>query len=80
MSDSGNTAQATSAPEKSRSTAEADITKYKVRGFCPRSSVLSYLRVAVMEGCSRHRQRRGEKTRWIIRGGRKRPRSLCRRR
>ncbi|KAF8486138.1 proliferation-associated protein 1 [Russula ochroleuca] len=29
MSDSGNTAQATSAPEKSRSTAEADITKYK---------------------------------------------------
>jgi hypothetical protein len=82
MSDSGNNAPATAASEKPRSTAEADITKYKVRGFRPRPirSPFSHLRVAVMEGCSRDRQRRGEEARRITRGGRERPRSLRRRR
>ena len=37
MSDSEKTTSPTAAPEKPRSTAEADVTKYKVRALCPQS-------------------------------------------
>jgi hypothetical protein len=75
MSDSEKTTSAAAAPEKPRSTAEADITKYKVR--VPRPWSLSFY-IWIL-GHSRHRQCRGEKAHRTIRRRRKRIGSVYRR-